>query len=108
MVILGLFAFASQADAKVVYPNDGVFSYIDFRSDGIEIKMTHSGMLTYGYYNSSYVAARVKAWHEKAYGICSAIKTAPLSRQVFYHALAYSFGERKRSNPINVTWREIL
>lgn len=94
--------------AQTVFPNDGVIDHIRFLRDGVEIKMTHRGMLIDAFYAPNRVAAKVRAWHERVIRGSTAIRTAPLSRQIFYHAVAYSFGERTRSNPINVSWREIL
>ncbi|RYD69690.1 MAG: hypothetical protein EOP84_27985, partial [Verrucomicrobiaceae bacterium] len=84
LAIAAVAATTESAHAQFVRPNDGIIDYIDFKRDGVEIKMTHWGMLSYGYYAPNIVAERVRAWHNWLTRGCSTIRTWPLSRQIFY------------------------
>lgn len=101
---------SSDAQAQTIYPRDGKIEYIKFVPDGLEIKLTSSG-IEYGsaFMNARKLAERVKSHTEKTYKVCSAISINKLAWKIQYHCVAYSLRiKRNHANPVNVTWREIM
>jgi hypothetical protein len=108
LVALAASMFTSQAQAKTIYPNDGYIEHIKFLSDGVEVKLTAAGLRAGTNRGNAITLAKwVRAYHQNTYNFSSAINPTKLGNQIWEHCLAYALGERRHSNPVNVSWGEI-